>query len=183
MKGCIAWISLIAAFSAPGQDSSARQAAPISPPPSSVISRPRTNSTSALSSLSRDQMAHGLKQALTNGVQMAIRELGHDNGFLTNLTFRIPMPKQLRSVEDALRALKQDKLADEFVAAMNHAAEKAVPEAATVFADSISRLTIADAQSILTGPPDAVTQYFRRTTETNLYQRLDRKSTRLNSSH
>jgi hypothetical protein len=158
-----------------------------SPPASSVISRPRPgNSTNnapltpkptgrlsgALSSLSHDTVALGLKQALTNGVQAAIRELGHDGGFLTNLNFRIPMPKQLTTIEEALRAIKEEKLADQFVAAMNHAAEKAVPEGASIFADSISRITIADAESILTGPPDAATQFFRRTAETNLYQRF-----------
>src|SRR5437763_13582192 len=128
--------------------------------------------TSRPLSLSHEQMALGLKQALTNGVQSAIRELGHDGGFLTNLNVRIPMPQKLKTVETTLQALKQDQLADEFVAAMNHAAEKAVPEAANVFAEGISRMTIADAEAILTGPSDAATRYFRRTTETNLLQKF-----------
>lgn len=33
-------------------------------------------------------------------------------------------------VEKTLRALRQDQLADNFVATMNHAAQQAVPEAA-----------------------------------------------------
>lgn len=154
------------------------------PPPSSVISRSAPSSQSLspaqpnsglkgiLGSLSHDQKALGLKQALTNGVQAAIRELGHQDGFLTNLAVRIPMPKQLHTIEETLRALKEDKLADEFVASMNHAAEKAVPEGAAVFAQAISQMTIADAESILTGPPDSATQFFRRLTETNLFERL-----------
>src|SRR5206468_2063421 len=44
--------------------------------------------------------------------------------------------------------------------------------AATVFADAISRMSIADAETLLAGQRDAVTQYFRRTTETNLFERL-----------
>src|SRR5207302_4558082 len=48
-----------------------------------------------LGSLSHEQVALGLKQALTNGVQTAIRDLGHDGGFLTNVAVRIPLPKQL----------------------------------------------------------------------------------------
>src|SRR5438270_4018143 len=132
------------------------------PPSSSIISRPpaatstpatgRPQSAGLLGSLSHDQVALGLKQALTNGVDVAIRELGHNNGFLTNLNVRIPMPRQLHIIEETLRTLKEDKLADEFVAAMNHAAEKAVPEGAAVFAESISHMTIADAESILAGP-------------------------------
>src|SRR5436190_18484517 len=117
--------------------------------------QPASPASGLLGSLSQDQLALGLKQALTNGVEAAIRELGHDGGFLTNLSVRIPLPKQLHYVEDVLRSLKEEKLADQFVASMNHAAEKAVPEVATLFADAISKMTIADAQAILTGPPDA----------------------------
>ena len=148
------------------------QQAPTNVLPSSVISRPKPATSSLSGLLSNDQMALGLKQALTNGVKAAIAQLGHEGGFLTNANFRIPMPKQLKVVENALRSLKQDKLADEFVASMNHAAEKAVPEAAEVFATSISQMTLADAQTILTGPADAATKYFRRTTETNLTEKL-----------
>ena len=128
---------------------------------------------SSLTSLSGEETVLGLKAALTNGVQAAIRELGHDGGFLTNLAVRIPLPAQLQTVEKTLRAVHQDKLADEFVASMNHAAEKAVPEAVSVFAESISHMTIGDAESILTGPSDAATQYFRRTTQTNLFTRFE----------
>ena len=114
-------------------------------------------------------MVQGLKEALGKGVQQAVSRLGHDGGFLTNANVRIPMPEKLRTVEKTLRVLKQDKLADDFVATMNHAAEQAVPEAAGVFADAIKGMSIADARAILTGTNNAATQYFRRTTETNLF--------------
>jgi hypothetical protein len=157
-----------------GQQDGASQ---VPPAPVEVISRPRAAppinvAGNSSARLAPNEVALGLKQALTNGVEAAIRELGHKDGFLTNVHFKIAMPKQLRTVEDALRALKQQQLADEFVATMNHAAEKAVPEAAGVFAESISQMTFADAQAILTGAPDAATKFFRRTTETNLYQRF-----------
>jgi hypothetical protein len=136
-----------------------------------------TNETSVLpaaltASLSQDQVVQGLKEALGKGVQQAVGRLGHDGGFLTNLNVKIPMPEKLRTVEKTLRVLKQDKLADEFVATMNHAAEQAVPEAAGVFGDAIKGMSIADAKAILTGTTNAATQYFRRTTETNLYAKF-----------
>jgi hypothetical protein len=136
----------------------------------STNNQPASSSSGLLGSLTHDQVALGLKQALTNGVQAAIKELGHDGGFLTNVNFRIPLPKQLKYVEDVLRSLKEEKLADQFVASMNHAAEKAVPEGAAIFAEAISHMTIADTEGILRGQPDAATQFFRRNTETNLYQ-------------
>jgi hypothetical protein len=125
-----------------------------------------------LASLSQDQVVHGLQEALGKGLQQAIERLGHDGGFLTNMNVKIPMPDKLQKVESTLRAMKQDKLADEFVTTMNHAAEQAVPEAGVVFADALKQLTIADAKSILAGTNDAATQYFRKTTQTNLYARF-----------
>lgn len=125
-----------------------------------------------LASLSEDQVVGGLKEALGKGVQQAITQLGQDGGFLTNLDVKIPMPEKLRTVEKTLRKLKQDKLADDFINTMNHAAEQAVPQAATVFADAIKGMSIEDAKGILKGPDDAATQFFRTATETNLFQRF-----------
>ncbi len=127
---------------------------------------------SGLAGLSPDQMVQGLKEALGKGVQSAVRQLGHPGGFLTNSSVKIPLPEKLRSVEKALRTLKQDQLADEFVTTMNHAAEQAVPEAAGVFGDAIKQMSIADAKAILTGPDNAATEYFRRTTQTNLFEKF-----------
>jgi hypothetical protein len=132
-----------------------------------------TNEPAAsVSSLSQEQVVQGLKEGLAKGVQQAVSRLGHDGGFLTNLAVRIPMPEKLHNVEKTLRTLKQDTLADEFVATMNHAAEQAVPAAAAVFADAIKSMSIEDARAILMGTNNAATQYFRRTTETNLFARF-----------
>ena len=125
-----------------------------------------------MSGLSQDQMVQGLKDALAKGLQEAIANLGHDGGFLTNLNVKIPMPEKMQTVEKALRAMKQDKLADDFVTTMNHAAEQAVPEAGSVFADALKQMTIEDAKTILSGTNDAATQYFQKTTQTNLYAKF-----------
>jgi hypothetical protein len=128
--------------------------------------------TASLADLSQDQIVQGLKDALAMGLKQAIARLGHDGGFLTNLNVKIPMPEKMQKVESALRAMNQDKLADDFVATMNHAAEQAVPEAGSVFADALQQMTIEDAKSILSGSDDAATQYFQKTTQTNLYAKF-----------
>lgn len=126
----------------------------------------------SVQSLSEDQVVLGLQEALGRGVQHAIAQLGRDGGFLTNLQVRIPMPQKLQTVEKTLRSLGQDRLADDFIATMNHAAEQAVPQAANVFIDAVQRMSIQDAKAILVGPEDSATQYFRRVTQTNLYVRF-----------
>lgn len=126
----------------------------------------------AVAALTQDQMVGGLKEALGKGVEQAITTLGREDGFLKDVSVKIPMPDALKKVESALRALRQDKLADEFVTTMNRAAEQAVPEAAAVLGDAVKQMTVADAKTILLGTNNAATQYFRRTSETNLYTRF-----------
>src|SRR5690242_14330932 len=143
----------------------------ISSGPNSAIQAQPT-SPGNLNLLSQDQLVQGLREALNKGVQHAVAELGHNGGFLTNLQVRIPMPQKLQTVEKTLRTFGEGQLADEFVATMNHAAEQAVPQATKVFIAAVQGMTIADAKTILTGPDDAATQYFRRVTGTNLYQQF-----------
>jgi hypothetical protein len=124
--------------------------------------------TTAGVSLTDAEMVSGLKQALDKGTQFAVDSLGKEGGFLDNNKVKIPMPESLSWVEKSLRTLRQDALADEFIATMNHAAEQAVPEAAAIFGDAIQQMSVEDARGILTGPEDAATQYFRTNTEAAL---------------
>ncbi|MEN8132040.1 MAG: DUF4197 domain-containing protein [Pseudomonadota bacterium] len=123
-------------------------------------------------SLTDAEMISGLKEALDNGTQFAVDSLGKTGGFLDNSKVKIPMPDSLSWVEKSLRTLRQDELADEFIATMNHAAEQAVPEAATIFGDAIQDMSMEDARGILTGPDDSATQYFRTKTEAALTEKM-----------
>ena len=131
-----------------------------------------STATAQLGALTQDEMARGLKEALAKGVNQAVANLGKDGGFLKNLDVKIPMPPQLQTVEKTLRKLHQDQMADEFVATLNRAAEQAVPVAAGVFAGAITNMTVDDAKTILTGPNDAATQYFRKTSEAQLVEKF-----------
>ncbi len=123
-------------------------------------------------SLSEEQITSGLKEALEVGVRKAVETLGRSDGFLQSADVRIPLPAGLQRAEAALRGLGQDKLADDFVTSMNRAAEQAVPEAASVLADSVKQMSLEDARTILTSTNTAATAYFRRTSQTNLQERL-----------
>ncbi len=123
--------------------------------------------------ISNSEINSGLKGALFQGVQNAVDKLGRRNGFLDNARVRIPLPKSLQPIEKTMRAFGQGERVDEFVEAMNHAAEKAVPEAADIFLDSIKQMTFNDVRNILFGnQTDAATQFFRRTSEEHLRQKF-----------
>lgn len=126
----------------------------------------------AAAPLSQDEIIRGLKEALAQGAQGAVAKLGKEGGFLNNAAVKIPMPDSLAKIDKTLRQFGQGKYADQFVATMNQAAEKAVPEAAGILADTIREMTLEDAQAILKGPDDAATQYFRKKSEARLTERF-----------
>ena len=136
--------------------------------PSLLQGTSTAKSAGSLSGFSTDQLTGSLKEALGNGLQHAVSSLGKSGGFLTNLNVKIPMPEKLKTVEKTLRSLHQERLADDFINTMNQAAEQAVLTAADVFTASLKTMSVEDAKSILTGPKDAATQFFRRTTGTEL---------------
>ena len=127
---------------------------------------------SAVAALSNDQVVSGLKEALSKGVQFAVTNLGRADGFLKDAKVKIPLPPSLQKVEQALRLVRQDQLADDFITTMNRGAEAAVPEAAAVLGESVKQMSLADAKAILTSTNTAATDYFRRTSWTNLHARF-----------
>jgi hypothetical protein len=130
--------------------------------------------------LSNREVVDGLLQALEIGTKRAVDRLGQVNGFLQEPKVRIPMPDKLRSVEKGLRALGQDKYADEFIATMNHAAEDAVTTATPVFLDAIRQISFDDARRILNGRDDEATRYFQQKTReplTGKFQPIISKAT------
>jgi hypothetical protein len=125
-----------------------------------VASEPSAGSKSALS---EDTIVAGLKQALNQGVEQSVKQLGRKNGFLGDASVKIPMPGSLSKVEKGLRKVGQDKVADNFINTMNHAAEQAVPKTTDILITAVKDMTLKDAMTILKGEPDAATQYFKRT--------------------
>jgi hypothetical protein len=122
--------------------------------------------------LSNADAVAGLKQALMDGSAAAVAQLGKANGFLDNPKVKIPLPPTLQRVESALRFAGMKQQADDLVTAMNHAAEAAVPEAKPLLLDAVKKMSVQDAKGILTGGDTSVTDYFRRTTQSQLTGRF-----------
>ncbi len=135
-----------------------------------VISMPAL--AASLEGISNTEASSGLKQALEDGSAAAVAQLGVQNGFLNNPKVRIPLPPALQRVESALRFAGMKRQADDLVVGMNRAAEAAVPEAKALLVDSVKRMSLQDAKGILTGGDTAATDYFRRTTESQLLKRF-----------
>ena len=143
-----------------------------------IQSTSNTNATTSsssgkgISSLSNDEASSGLKEALTQGVSKAVGTLGAADGFFGNKEVKIPLPKSLKKIEKGMKLMGLGKQSDELVLKMNRAAEAAVPEAKTLLVDSIKKMTLADAKAILTGPQDAATQYFKKTTSAQMGEKF-----------
>ena len=125
-----------------------------------------------VSDLSNAEASKGLKEALIQGAGKAVKQLGATDGFYGNSEVKIPLPEPLKKAEKAMRMLGMGQQADDLVLKMNRAAEAAVPEAKTLLIDSVKKMSLADAKNILSGPEDAATQYFKRTTSTALTEKF-----------
>jgi hypothetical protein len=121
-----------------------------------------------LDALTSKDASGGLRAALSQGIDTAVTQLGATDGFLKDPKVTIPLPATLQKADRTLRKLGMSSDADALKAAMNHAAEAAVAQAKPVFKDALTRMSIADAKSILTGGEDAGTQYFRKATSAQL---------------
>ncbi len=132
----------------------------------STASEPRA------SALASDEVVAGLREALARGSEIAVSELGREDGFLARPEVRIPLPDALESIGSGMRRFGLGGYVDEFETSMNRAAEQAVPEALDLFHETVRTMTIEDAMGILEGPDDAATQYFRRHNEARLEARF-----------
>jgi len=125
-----------------------------------------------LDDFTQGEMANGLKDSLRQGIKSAVGKLGQNNGFLNNPKVKIPLPDSLQKVEKMMKTLGMGKQADELVVSMNHAAEKAVPQAQELMVDAVQKMSLQDAQNILRGGDDSATKYFRTNTQEELHKRF-----------
>ncbi|WP_294329062.1 DUF4197 domain-containing protein [uncultured Chryseobacterium sp.] len=132
---------------------------------------PTSTSTSPLNvgNLTSTQISSGLKEALSIGVTDGVKKLALTDGFLKNEAVKILMPEKLRKVDMTLRSVGLGSLADEGVKLLNRAAEDAVTEAAPIFTNAITSMTITDAKNILLGSNNAATSYLQNKTQSQLF--------------
>lgn len=120
------------------------------------------------SSLSAEEVARGLKEALSVGANNAGSKLSAVDGFFKDAALKILMPAEAQKVERKLRQLGMGKLVDDAILAMNRSAEDASKSAAPIFVNAIKGMSIQDAFGILKGGNTAATDYLKGKTTTEL---------------
>jgi hypothetical protein len=121
------------------------------------------------SGLDEETIISGLKEALEVGTGNAVNDVSKINGYYRNEFIKILMPEKIKKVADIMVRFGFEKEVNTFVKSMNRAAEKAAPEAVSIFVDSIKAMTFTDAKQILDGGDTAATDYFQRKTTQRLF--------------
>ena len=123
-------------------------------------------------SVSNEEVAQGLKEALTNGVSKGSDLVSQVDGYFKNPAIKIPFPPEVKQVETSLRQLGLGNEVDRFVLTLNRGAEDAAKEAKPIFVEAVKQMTIQDAWAILKGEKDAATQYLKSSTSTLLKEKF-----------
>jgi hypothetical protein len=116
-----------------------------------------------------DTIIAGLKEALSVGAKNGVAKVSKTDGYFGNQLIKIPMPEKIQKTEKMLRKVGLNKEADNFILSMNRSAEKAAPQALTIFTDAVKEMTITDAVGILRGNDTAATDYLRSKTHARIY--------------
>jgi hypothetical protein len=123
-------------------------------------------------SLTKEEVASGLKEALVNGITKGTDLTSKMDGYFKNPEIKIPFPQDVKKVEDKLRQLGMGSEVDRFVLTLNRGAEEAAKEAKPIFISAIKQMSIDDAFAVLKGQPDAATQFLKRTTSAQLKEKF-----------
>lgn len=116
--------------------------------------------------LTQEEVVRGLKEALKVSTDTAVTRLSRNNGFYGDKKVQIGLPKEADLIVKNISKIPilGDKLVDETKKLINRAAEDAATEAAPIFKNAITSMSITDALGILRGNDSSATHYLRETT-------------------
>ncbi|WP_439861252.1 DUF4197 domain-containing protein [Pseudomonas sp. MBLB4136] len=126
----------------------------------------------SLADLTQQDASGGLKDALIQGAQVAVRQLGAPGGFNDNPQVRIELPGNLGKAAQTMKLMGMGNQVEQLELSMNRAAEAAVPEAQALLVEAVQKMTVQDAKGILTGPQDSATQYLDRSSREQIRARF-----------
>jgi hypothetical protein len=124
-------------------------------------------------SVSESDIVNGLKEALEIGTGKAVDLVSKTGGYYNNPDIKIPLPGAVQKAETLLRGAGFGPKIDAFELSMNNAAERAAPEAKSIFWDAIKNMKIDDAKKILNGGDNEATLYFKDKTYMRLQETFE----------
>ncbi len=126
------------------------------------------NAANGNPNLTNDEVVKGLKEALNVGTKNSTTKASKADGFYKNPGIKIPMPPEAKKMESTLRGVGMNKPVDDFVKSLNRAAEEAAKDAAPIFLNAITSMSIQDGFTILKGQDNAATNYLKDKTTSEL---------------
>jgi len=127
---------------------------------------------SSAGGLSENEVIAGLRDALRVGSETVTASLGSTDGFNGDPAVHIPLPENLRRVQEMLSGIGMGALGEEVELKMNRAAEEAMDQSREVLVNAIQAMTVDDAYGILNGPDNAATEYLQRVGGSDIQQRI-----------
>lgn len=128
------------------------------------------STTESSTSLTQADISKGLKEALRVGTDTAVHQLSKVNGYYKDEVIKILLPDEANVIiENVNKIPGGEQMIDKVILSINRAAEDASKDAAPIFKQSITSMSISDALGILNGPDTAATHYLRKTTYQQLY--------------
>jgi len=118
--------------------------------------------------LSNDDIIKGLKEALSVGTNNSSSAASKLDGFYKNPKITIPFPHEAIEMKNTLDELGLKSQTDKFVETLNRGAEEASKQAAPIFLNAITNMTITDGLTILRGKDTAATSYLKGKTNAQL---------------
>lgn len=128
--------------------------------------------TGSGSSLTEGEVANGLKEALTNGIEKGVAQLSKPDGYFKDAQIKIPLPDEAKMVESKLRQIGQGEQVDQAIESLNRAAEDAASGAKDLFVNAIKNMTVTDAMGLLKGNDDAATRFLEKSTRDALVEKF-----------
>ncbi len=119
--------------------------------------------------LSQTDASSGIKEALSNGLTTAVKNLNKTDGFFKSI-YKVLLPPEAQKIENALRKVGMGKLVDTAIFTINRGAEKAVGSAAPIFVKAIREITLTDAIGLVKGGNNSITQFFKTKTQQSLVE-------------
>lgn len=122
--------------------------------------------------LTNADVIKGLKEALSVGTNNSTNIVSKIDGFYKNPQIFIPWPEEAKTMKEKLLQLGFTKQVNDFETSLNRAAEEASKEAAPIFLNAITNMSIGDGFAILNGNDTAATHYLREKTYAALYEKF-----------